>query len=172
MADIDEILGQVKLPEKSVPLCLRADLQAEFEELDRQLAAAKEKRGRTLAGDGGDALTIAELMEELRSQMREHTYSFKLRALPKRAWSDLLAKHPAKDGDEGEYDTETFPVAALAACCIDPVMSEDKAGQLVDRISQGQWNELWLALINLNLAGSDIPFSANASAVLGDSKKR
>lgn len=164
MADINDILGQVKLPEKSVPLCLRADLLAEFEDLDQQFKIARDNPAKTLGNK--EAAEIAQVMQATREQMQASTETFHLRALPRRQWSDLLKKHPSASGETGEFDPDTFPVAALAACCVTPAMSEDQAGQLVDRVSQGQWNTLWLAIIELNIGAAEVPTSVSASAVL------
>jgi hypothetical protein len=175
MADINEILGQVRLPEKTVPLCLRADLQSEWEDLERQLRQAQQKPGNdSLAGNNGEVRDIAELMESLREQMQEHIVDFKLRALPKKKWSDLHAQHkPRQEDKDGglDYNGETFPVAALAACCYDPAMTVEQAEQLVDTISQGQWDELYLGVFMLNRGRVDVPFSASASGILSATRR-
>ncbi|GII87058.1 hypothetical protein Ssi03_50480 [Sphaerisporangium siamense] len=169
---IDDILGKLQLPEKSVPLCLRADLQARFDTLERDLRAAQRAPEQdSLAGSGATAREIANQIEAIRTEMQAHTVAFLLRALPNKEWSDLLKQHPPRKGNQGDlvsdYNTETFPVAALAACCKSPKMTEDQAGQLVDAITNGQWSRLTMAIGELNNGGGDIPFSVAASALAG-----
>mgnify|MGYP001152550309 CR=1 FL=1 len=168
--DIDELLGEIHLPEASVPICLRADLQAEFDRLSHELEVARRSPDAdTLVGSSGRTRRIAEEMEKIRTQMQQHTRVIRLRALPRRQWSDLLARpehQPRKEDAPADYNRETFPVAALAACAVAPKMTVEQAGRLVDRLSQGQWDRLWLAILNLNKGEANVPFSAAASAIL------
>ncbi|RCG31989.1 hypothetical protein DQ384_05455 [Sphaerisporangium album] len=169
---IDDILGQIQLPQKSVPLCLRADLQARFDSLERELRAAQRAPEQdSLAGMGAAAREIATQIEATRAEMQRHTVEFRLQALPQKQWSDLLKKHPPrkgnKDDDMADYNVGTFPVAALAACSVSPEMTEEDAGRLVDAITNGQWARLNMALGELNNGGAEVPFSAAASALAG-----
>lgn len=166
--DLEDFLDDFHLPEASVPICARGDLQAEFDQLAQELEVARRSPDAdTLAGTSGRTRAIAERMEELRQEMKAHTRVFRFRALPQRKWSDLLAAHPARKEDApADFNRETFPVAALAACAVHPKMTVEQAGKLVDRISSGQWSRLWLAILNLQQGGGDVPFSAAASAIL------
>ncbi|HEY9523703.1 MAG TPA: hypothetical protein VIR33_10720 [Thermopolyspora sp.] len=166
----DDLLGELHLPETSVQICTRGDLQARWEDLSRQLEVARRSPDAdTLAGMSGQARRIAQQMEDLRNQMQAHTRLIRLRALPQSEWSDLLARpeHKArKEDDPADYNRKTFPVSALAACAVAPPMTVEQAGKLVDRLSQGQWDKLWMAVLQLNKGEADIPFSAVASAIL------
>lgn len=172
MTDIDEILGVVELPETTTELCLKASLRARFDALGRELEVAREKsKHATLAGDP-EVVDLANQMEDLREEMRQYTVTIRLRALPKRAWQSLVDQHPAREGvDPSDYNTETFPPAALAACSMEPKISLEKAGMLIDRLSAGQWSSLWQAVLGLNIYEPDIPFSATASQVTRASPK-
>lgn len=116
--DLEDFLDDFHLPEASVPICARGDLQAEFDQLAQELEVARRSPDAdTLAGTSGRTRAIAERMEELRQEMKAHTRVFRFRALPQRKWSDLLAAHPARKEDApADFNRETFPVAALAAC--------------------------------------------------------
>jgi hypothetical protein len=167
VTDIDDILEAVELPEDAVGLCLKASLVAKFHDLEGQLEMAREKsKSGSLVGNP-EVMALAEQVEAVREEMRQQTTLIKLRALPKRAWQTLVEKHPARDGvDPADYNTDTFPLAALSACAIEPKISIEKAGMLIDRLSAGQWSKLWTAVMSLNVYEVDIPFSATASAVL------
>jgi hypothetical protein len=172
MADIEEILAGAKLPERTVPLCLRGDLQAEFEDLERKLAAAEAADDGTLAGNPA-AREIAELMETLRAQMREHERVFRLRAIDAKAYSNLIAEHPPTDEQRQQgQDTnwQTFPAALIAACAIDPEMTVEQAEQLSGTVAYSQWDALFAAAYALNRRAVDIPFSVTASAILAVSE--
>lgn len=172
MQDINEILGQIKLPERIYPLCLRADLRGRWEELNLKLRHVETEALSSLAGE--DSSGVAEQIRDLEEEMAAATVNLHLRALRSRAWSDLTAKHPPRKDHERDraFNTDTFGPAMLAACSVDPTMSEDQAGQLIDSITQGQWDELTTVLWNLNTGGADVPKSRLASAILQGSTKR
>jgi hypothetical protein len=172
MQNIDEILGQIKLPERIYPLCLRADLRGRWEELNRKLRHAEAEATSSLAGE--DSSGVAEQIRDLEEEMAAATVNLQLRALRSKAWSDLLAKHPPRKDHERDraFNLDTFGSAMLAACSVDPIMSEDQAGHLIDSITQGQWDELTTVLWNLNNAGVDVPKSRLASEILQGSRKK
>ncbi|MBG0828558.1 hypothetical protein HS041_12340 [Planomonospora sp. ID67723] len=173
--DISDILGQIQRPEKTVPICLRGDLQAEFEELERALKAARDRPSEgTLAGGGAEAAAVAQQIMDLQEQMREHTTVFRFRGLSSKGYSDLVAQHPPTDEDkEKNQDTNwaTFTPALVAACAVSPTMTVEDAGQLADALTQAQWDALAMAAFSVNKRDIDIPFSFAASAVLQNSKK-
>ncbi|MFC4006644.1 hypothetical protein ACFOY2_05390 [Nonomuraea purpurea] len=175
MATFADVKKKAKLPEKSVPLCLAGDLQAEFEELERQLQIERtrpDKPGATMAASGRSPAEteLAQRIEALRERMQADTTVFRLRALPKKKWSDLVAAHKPRPEDKEnglDYNGDTLPVALVAACCVDPQMSVPEVEELVDEVlSQGQWDELYSGAFFLNRRKVDIPFSASASAIL------
>lgn len=174
---ITDVLGRLKRPEKTVPICLAGDLQAEFEDLERDLKVARDQPAEagTLAGGANPLATnLARQIMELRERMREHTRVFRFRGLPRAEFKALADEHPpsedaAKDGADVNWDT--FPVALVAACAVDPQMSEAEAGQLADALTQAQWDSLASAAWGVNKRDVDVPFSYAASAVLQSSKK-
>ena len=97
VVDIADLLKQAKLPERTVELCLRGDLQAEFELLDRQLQEAREREPSSMGDDGGAA--VAAQIEDLRQQMKEAMITFRLRALPRRRFAELLTNYPPREGN-------------------------------------------------------------------------
>ncbi|MEU4410767.1 hypothetical protein AB0F88_40205 [Streptosporangium sp. NPDC023963] len=170
-----DIKGRIKLPEKTVSICLRGDLQAEFEGLERDLAAARSKpKAVTLSGGNEEAETIAQMIADLSEEMREHSTVFRFRGLTKRAYSDLVAQYPPTREQEekgNDVNWETFPVALIAACAIEPKMTEAEAGELNDMVTQAQWNAIYMAASAVNAAKLDIPNSSAASAVLASSRR-
>lgn len=170
--NIDEFLDGLKLPEDGVPIVMRGDLQARFEELERQLQDARRKpETDSLVGTSGEARRIAEEIETLRQEMQGHVRVILLRALPRKAWSDLVKEHPPRKQDApADHNRETFPVAALAACSVKPKMSTEQAGRLVDRVTQGQWTALWNKIIELNGGSGEVPFSVASSVILSNTR--
>ncbi|WBB73230.1 hypothetical protein O7602_26680 [Micromonospora sp. WMMD1128] len=173
MSSIKDRIKAARLPERTVPICLRGDLNAEFEELERQLEEALRIPATSLEGDGSGA--IAERMEELRRQMRDETTTFRVRAMPPPRWRAFCAEHPPRKDDEGNIDardrllgvnTETFYEALIRVSVIDPVLDDDDwaallgdGGVLTDR----QFSDLAEAAWSVNRREVDVPFSPAAS---------
>lgn len=175
-AAIADIIGQVRRPEKTVPICLAGDLQAEFEDLERDLAVARDQPAEgTLAGGANPMATqIAQQIMELRERMREHTTVFRFRGLPRKEYSDLVAKCPPTEEQKrqgSDVDWDVFPVRLVAACCVSHEMDEEAAGQLADALTQAQWDSLYAASFSVNKRDVDVPFSYAASAILQSSRR-
>lgn len=166
--EFDDVLATATPVTKAVPLCLAGELQAEWEDLDRRRKAIKAgPASDSLAGAGGEARAVEERMDAIREEMDKATVTFRVKGLPKRRWSNLAAEHPPRpeDKEEGlDYNAETFPLAALVACCVDPVMTLKQAERLVDEVlTQGQWDGLWVAVMLANTRRVDVPKSVSAS---------
>lgn len=168
MADILEILGKAKLPESSVTLCLAADLQGRWEELDEQLGAAS---AEVLSlGEVSPARKIALQMNELRAQMEASQETFRLRALSAKAWRKILDQQPEEgttDELKASYDDRfhAWVCKVVAVSCYDPGMSIEQADELSQYVSGGQWKQLTDAAWELNGGRRNVPFSSAASAL-------
>lgn len=169
MSDIEEIIASAKPKEQTVPVCVRGDLNARIEDLERQLADAQGWKPATLA-EASPVRALAEQIEACRAEMKEHEHVFRFRAIEPRAWSDLLAAHPG-DKDKGEVFNDAFPAAAVAACAVDPVMNVDQVERLSNVLNQGQWDELFTAAWRCNTRSLEIPFSVLASATLSNTEQ-
>lgn len=170
MAKIGDIIASAKLPERSETLCVRGDLLDEWQDLEQQLAKTQvAEHGSDSLARGGEARKIAERMQALREEMREHEHTFHFRALPATEYSDLQAKHgPTQKQREQGYDLnwDTWPKALVAACAIDPEMTEEEAGQLASAVSDGQWDQLLRCVMTVNRSKVDVPNSDGVSAIL------
>lgn len=177
MSDFKKLLADARLPERTVPVCLRGDLTAEWEDLDRQLTEAQ--RATTGSIEDGGSAAIAERMEALRVEMRDHTYTFRLRGLPKRQYRELKAAHPPRKDDEtGEIRSEDVYLDAdldglgeplLRACLVDPVLDDGDWSDLLDKLTDRQYGDLVGTAIYVNRGGVDIPFSHAVSNLLSSS---
>jgi hypothetical protein len=163
LTTFEEIKAKSKLATKSVPLCLAGDLQAEFEELQRQQQIHREaqKRGGTLSGSSAELRELDDKIALIRAEMQEATQVFTLRAMPAKRYSDLKASHgPRKDHDDDQrlgYNGDTFTVALIQACLIDPALTIPEVEELCDLLTQGQWDKLFVDALYLNALPVDIP---------------
>lgn len=173
-SDVHALIAGARLPERTVPICLRGNLVAQVEALDRELAEL-DRPGRivadSLAGDG--RRPIAERIEALREEMRASTVNFLLRALPRRRWNALLAEHPPREGDDGDkamgVNSETLFEALIAESVVSPELTPEEWTLLLDSLSSAQYDSLATAAWALNRRGVDVPFSPAASRILASS---
>lgn len=160
---IDEYQG----PTVSVQVCPRVDLRDRHAELEVLLAEATRSASGGLADDTVQRLAreIAALEDEIDQSSR----TFVFRALSRRRWRALLADHPPRDEDRkggADFNADTLPAAAIAACAVEPRISADEAVLLEDAINLAEFEKLWGAVLAANLGANDIPKSLIATAVL------
>lgn len=166
MTDLSALLDSAALPERTVEVCLRGDLQAEVEELSRELQQA---RATTLA-DRGEMRKLAEQIEKTREAMLDSTVVFRLRGLNRAAYSSLMVGHPPRDGNDGDatvgYNADAFFPALIRACMVEPDLTDEQWDRLVEVLSSGQFDALADAALAVCRRKVDVPFSFAASATL------
>lgn len=166
--DIDALIDGAQLAERSMPLCLRPDLVARYEELDVRRARAGGQNADSLAGAGGEAAEIRAQMDDLREQMIASTVTVTVRALPRPKFQRLLKMHPVRrdeDGtvnpDDAEFgaNTATFWGALLRASWVAPVMSKARLDKLLDELlSDRQFEKLGNLAFAVNRGEVDLNF--------------
>lgn len=167
--DVDEIIAKAAPRTREVQVCLDPGLITAHEAavLDLQQAMAEDD-GLV----GSDAVrTAAERVEEVERQIDQATHTFVLRSVSRREWADLLAKYPpsAEQRRAGhDADPDRFPVAAVAACLVEPALSEQQVRKLAesDAMTFGEWQKLWLAALTLNVPPVPAPKLEAATALL------
>lgn len=176
----DQLLEESKLPESTVPLCLRGDLQAEWEVKDSALSDMASSRDRKLSGHSEEEKALAREIQALEHQMQDSTITFRLRALERPDWRKLLEKHPPRKGNEGDrllgVDQSEFFDALVHACLVEPELDLERVKKLIDKLTDAQFNKLSGAAWELNRRDVDVPFSLTASLITassgGTSKQR
>lgn len=159
-----EIRAKFVAREKAVTLITDGSLLAEHERLSAELEQAVARGANSLAGNT-DARTIAEQVRALEAQIDQATVTIRVRGIGRNRFRRLLDEHKAADGSDEVFDPDSFPVALVAACSLDPVMSEAEARDLADLLTDGQWQELFDAAFLACREVDEVPFSVLASAV-------
>lgn len=168
---IEDVLGAIKVPVRSVSICLDADLQAEHDELSEQLERARRESAATM-GQAAEGRELAGRIHDLEQQMRESEQVFKFRGLTKAGLAKLYERFPPPEDSNLLWDVEEGAFALLAASAVEPAMSEDHAKKLLDVVSQGHADRLvgaaWLA----STGSTQVPFSARASELVAGSDSK
>lgn len=191
MSTFAEKMAGARAAERTVPVCLRADLVAELESLERQaeeLRAARTTASKEAAGPAA----VVERIRELQAVMREDTETFRLRALSPRRYRALREAHPPRRDDDGEinrgdqtlgFNRDTMLPELARLCIVSPELTDEqwrelvgdseteaarltaegKAADIVDALlTFRQWVDLMNAAYELNEGEINVPFSPAA----------
>jgi hypothetical protein len=175
MSAVSDLLAQAKLPELVVPVCIRGDLAAEHEQLDEQLTTLR----RDLDADdlrvgdprSAELTALAERIQHLEAEMKAATVPFRFRAQNRSKKAAVLLANPPREGDAQDKafgaNRDTYYAAMIRACLVDPEpASDEEFEQLLDVLSDGQFQELAAAAVNVSGGPVTAPFSRAASAII------
>lgn len=162
---------EVKRAEKLVSVCLDGSLVAEYESVSAELETKRKQRiGDRRMNDPVAALERRQV--ELWEAQESAKLVFRLRALPRKVWSDLRDDHPArKDNAVDEhygFNTDTLFDAALATEGV--IVEVTQGGEAVDfshedwsdfasELTVGQHVEFANAIKDINGGHAEVPFS-------------
>ena len=137
------IAGDSELAEKLSEL--EADLSREEGSLEYISDLSKRESATQRAAD------LRKRVDDLKPQVENGSIKFVFQGIGSRAYDDLLMAHaPTEDqirkhkleGDGNlPFNTETFPIALIAECCVEPTVEEMPREELVEWLSGGDWNQ-------------------------------
>lgn len=166
-----DILATAKPARRSVFIHLAGDLLARRDELEAQIEeAARLERAAVRTGDDqpdralADASPTDTLVDELRDvldRLRASRTRFTFQVLPRSRWDALRKQHEVA---EGKVDFEAMSIPLVAACCVDPVMTEDEVTALFEVLNLDQRQKLFEGAWAVNTGAVDVPFSPAGSA--------
>jgi len=172
-----DIIKGGRLAERSVPVCMRADLVAWHEELDRRLQKAVSEPRDSLAA-GSAVSGLSEQILALEAEMADSTIDFHLRAMSRPKWRAFCAEHPPRKTADGSVDErdlyisvnrDTFFDALIRRSVVAPELDDDDWAELLGddehdgKLSDVEYDRVADAAWGLNRRGVDVPFSAAAS---------
>lgn len=165
--DAQSVIGLARRRQGSIDVCLRADLVAEHDRLDAELARLQGDGGWTATSltDVNPVIALAQQIAELEAEMLEATVTFQFQALKRSEWETLTEAHPARAQHDERFNWDTFPPALISASLIDPPMTVDEVTALFDEVNEGTRTLLTGAAWDVNQEASTVPFSQRASVV-------
>lgn len=166
MTTLADIRARYSPRERSVPIVMAGGLLEEHRALVEQLQVASAAPQISLAGNP-EAVELAARVVDLEQQIAEATVSMRFRGIGGNTFRQLLRDHPATE-DGGQFDAATFPPALVAACAVDPKLTEAEAVELAGIVTDGQWDELFAAAWDCCREVDGVPFSKLASALTRD----
>jgi hypothetical protein len=124
--------------------------------------------------DKTDRVELEARLAEVTSQVEEATSEFEFQAISRSELDSLKAAFPPSEDQWERYrtqvranpllqapdfDPEAVAPALLAACCVDPALSESDAQLLWDSLSDGEAATLFEAAWSVNVEASTRPLS-------------
>lgn len=182
MSDAATKLRAGRPAEIVVPICTRGDLVAEFGRLDAQLRQqiARQAADSRIAGTSTETATR---LQDLEVEIVDSTVEFRIRALPRKRWQQLVEEHPPRVADDGSVhdddadlrlNVETFFPAAIRACTVEPELGDDDWQALLDPdgdlLNDEQYHRLANAAWSMNRRDVSVPFSLAASLTMRHSE--
>lgn len=161
---IQDILAAARPRETEVRLCLAGDLAADADRIQAQLDALDGRFVRSSLAETDPRTALESELAEVHDLMRENEVVFRFRALGKLAYSDLLAAHPGRPGEDEAWNNITYPQALIAASCIEPAMTAEQLEALSEVLNQRQRNELFNAAWTAQVGETRVPISRAVSA--------
>lgn len=164
---------KIKRARKSVPLVTDLALAAEHERAVEALQRAQREAKKDDRENSGTVKAAAARVVDLEKRMQSETIHVELEAMQRKKWAEFEeANPPRKDNDIDQTFRINVPALdeAIGASVVgatgpdgEPV--EFDWAEVTDELSNGQWQEFALAVIQVNRGATDAPFSLAASAV-------
>lgn len=169
-ADVLALIQGASLPERTVPLCLRGDLQAEWETLHRDLIDAQRAAGEpTLAGPPPEVVDLQGRLHAVAEEMRSAVVTFRVRAIGRPDYNRIIAGFPPRDGHPADnapgvgHNIEAVQRAMVHQGVVWPEMTPELWDALEPNLTPWQWGQLVDAADALALDPVNVPFSRAAS---------
>lgn len=165
---LDEILNGRKLPQKSIPICMRLDIMADIEELERAIQAAQGNAvdDVRMTGTESDVESLTEKIRELEAIGRQYTVDLRIQALDRKEWAAQVAEASTEDDDGNSklnLSDLTANVLALPGVILAPEMTADQRDRFLAGLSDGQWETVMQGTFNLNRRTVTVGKSLTAS---------
>jgi hypothetical protein len=160
-----------------VPVLLKAKLRDEHARLEAQMLADLEQERKDPSLAGPDRPASADALAEFEKRIEAEQRVFVIESMGYQEWLRLKIKYGPTDEHAAlgfDYDPERFPVAALAASCVDPELplglDDDEAAEaeaegyvtawhLFEEVDESVQNKLWGAVLEVNLGNAALPKS-------------
>lgn len=165
--DLDTALANAQLPERTVPTCLRGDLQATCEDLQRQLDLENAKPDPDSLAGNPRVAELTDAIEDLREQMEAATVVLRVRGLPNKVWQRMAAEHPPREDNalDAMYGCNFETLAPLLVRrTLTPPVDDAQWERLYEVLSNGQFETLFLAAHAATRGRVSIPKSSRVSA--------
>jgi hypothetical protein len=167
----------VKRARRTVKFCADLSTQAEY---DRAVAALvdAQKTDSQMLNASTATVEAAAAVQALEEQMKAATIEFEIEAQRRDVWQAFEAAHPPREGDKTD-EQFAIDISSLDEIIAKSIVSTtspdgepvefDPASEwhgLADEMSNGQWTDFAVAVMQVNRGVKAVPFSQVASRVI------
>jgi hypothetical protein len=140
--DLDAVMSSARRVERVVRICLRPDLEAEYYDLQDEIADLVDVDGKplndsdteTAIGEQSRIVEISERMRALRAEMRDASSTVRFRGMSESEWAGFEKNNRTKDGaQKDDYINRLIVETAIA-----PTMTIDQFRALRDKLGTAQ----------------------------------
>ena len=122
------------------------------------------RRPATLADFKAKTAKTSSSVVKLTTDEGDLEVEVKAKSLSFKAYDALLGEHPPTDEQKkknASYNVDTFAPALLAACLVEPTLTDEEAAELwvSPEWSKGELSDLFLFCVDLNQSGLNVPFN-------------
>lgn len=165
---LDKVMESSRLVERKASICLRGDLETEYEDLMRELASLVDEEGNVV-GTGEEslndqraqrALELQELLEANRAARAAESYVVKFQAMPADEWAEFEQANRDDKGRGAAKNPREYERKIIARCSVEPKLAEADVDTLRGKLSAPQMNALFAAAYSAcTTGGLDVPKS-------------
>ena len=140
-------------PRTAVVTIFQGDYMDRIRHLEQRHKAATdaEKSGPPrMNSEIPESVEIAKEHKALVAEAEATALNVTVRALTRRAWRELVAEHPVRDGNRADavvgVNEDTFKDALVPLSIVEPVLTEDD----LEVLSDAQWDQIYYTAFDLN----------------------
>jgi hypothetical protein len=166
---IDEMLAARKMPQRSIPVCMRADVLADIEELERQINSLRSDNDdpRLAAGNTASADELAHEIRDLEAEAAKYTVALRLQAVEREEWNRFVDTHTSENDDgTRKLDLSALTVDIFPKMLVSPLMDADQQARFLRGLTEGQWEEVMQLVFELNRNKITVGKSLTASLAM------
>lgn len=166
---LDEILNGRKAAQGSVPICMRLDVMADIEELERRILQLKQDTDdpRMAAGNEESAVELADQIRALEDEAQRYTIDLRLQAIDRDEWHEKVDQFTVRDVEAGtaQLDLAALVTDIFPKSLISPEMSPGQRDDFLAKLSEAQWESVMQKVFDLNRRTVTVGKSLTASFV-------
>jgi hypothetical protein len=152
---IEDILKLANPRTEVARVCIDGRLLGRHKDLTARLTAAPD--------GSAEAAELRQQVAETEAAIAERRVPFTFAGIPYARRLDIERRFP-RDDDRPGWDVVKGAHALIAACAVDPPMTEDQAGKLLEALSEGAADELFSAALLATQEGTAVAPLGPASA--------